>query len=195
MTGPADSDLWFPTAPGPVRAVPAAQRGSLRGRRVVTGTPGRGWRCDLRADDPVEQDGRAFVPVLAEHDWYRAELDDTDVFAPLVPVERVWVEQPDAAAGSAEPPANLLARLVTLDAPPLRIPVPARDMPALTGRRVVVVSPETVRRDVRAASEPYENDDGTICLSVCAEPDWYRWAFAGRPADCTEVPVYLVWAE
>jgi len=195
MTEPADPDLWFPAAPGPVRVVPAAGQSTLRGRRVVTGLPGRGWRYDLRADDPVEQDGRTFVPVLAEHDWYRAELDDVEVFAPLVPVDRVWVERPAATGDATEPPDNLLSRLVSLDTPPPRIPVPARDMPSLTGRRLVIVSPDTARRDVRAASEPYENDDGTICLAVCPEGEWYRWAFAGRPASITEVPVYLVWAE
>lgn len=209
MSQPADPDLWFPTEPSPVVPVPAARLDRLRGRRVIAGTPEHGWRHDLRADDPVEAHGRQLVPVLIEADYYRAELDRVEVFAPLVPAERVWVEQPepseapggpapaDDAATRAMPAqrSDLLSRLVDTDAPATRRPVPARDVAHLTGRRLVVVSPSRVRRDLRASTEPYQNTDGTICLKVCDEPDWYRWAFTGTPAPCTEVPVYLIWVE
>ena len=191
-----DAGLWMPAAPAPVMPVPAAQAGPLRGRRVVTGGAAHGWRYDLRADDAVERDGRQLVPVLAEYEYYRAELDHVEVFAPLVPAGQVWVER--IAAGTAEPAAgaeNLLARLVTLDTPPVRHPVPAREIADITGRRVVVVSPSRERRDLRATSQFYENGDHTICIRVCPEPDWYRWAFTGAPARSVEVPVYLVWAE
>jgi hypothetical protein len=198
--------LWFPTEPAAVVPVPAERLAQLRGRRVITGRPDRGWRYDLRADDPVENGGQRLVPVLVESDYYRAELDQVEVFAPLVPLEQVWVEQVEPPAGHS-PPAekegdhqgpsrqDLLSRLVTLDAPPTRHPVPARDAPGLSGRRVVVVSPSRERRDLRAVTEPYENADGAICLRVCDEADWYRWAFTGQPAPCTEVPVYLIWVE
>ena len=65
----------------------------LRGRRVIVGVPGIGFRGDLRADDPVVQGGRTFVPVLTEQDYYRPELEQIEVFAPLVPIDRVWVEE------------------------------------------------------------------------------------------------------
>jgi len=67
--------------------------GQLRGRRVIIGLPGHGWRGDLRADEKVVQGSRTYVPVMSEGEWYRAEAEQTEVFAPLVPVERVWVEE------------------------------------------------------------------------------------------------------
>ena len=57
------------------------------------GLPGHGWRGDLRADEKVVQGSRTYVPVMPEAEWYRAEAEQTEVFAPLVPVERVWVEE------------------------------------------------------------------------------------------------------
>jgi hypothetical protein len=192
-----DSGLWVPAAPAPIVAVPAAQVASLRGRRVTIGGREYGWCDGLRADEAVEQDGQAMVPVLGEYDYYRAELDQIEVFAPLVPLDQVWVEQPAPTPNPqlADEPRDLLSRLVSLATPPARRPVPARDTPGITGRRVVVVSPSREKRDVRAASEPYERADGTICLRLCEEPQWYRWAFTGQAPRTVETPIYLIWAE
>ena len=174
--------------------VPAAGFAKLRGQRIVIGLAGLGWRGDLRADDPVIQAARTYVPVLTEPDYYRAEIDQTEVFAPLVPVERVWVEQPGPA--SAAPPApDLFGRLVRLDTPPDRPPVPASEVLGLTGRRVIELTADGERRDLRAVTEPYENADGDICIRTCAERDWYQWSFTGQPAKTRELPVHLVWAE
>src|SRR5690242_15746600 len=79
--------------PRPIAPVPASMAGELRGRRVLIGLPGHGWRGDLRADEKVVQGSRTYVPVMPEGEWYRAEAEQTEVFAPLVPVERVWVEE------------------------------------------------------------------------------------------------------
>ncbi len=198
MSESTDPDLWFPDDPARIVLAPARHRDQLRGSRVVTGHPDHGWRYDLRADDPVDAEGQRLVPVLLEADYYRAELDQVEVFAPLIPLDRVWVEQVDGAdpaPSTGGGSRDLLSRLVTLDAPPAREPVPARDVIGLAGRRVVVVSPRSQRRDLRATTEPYQNADGTICVRICDEPDWYRWAFTGQPARGTEVPVYLIWAE
>ncbi|BCJ59831.1 hypothetical protein Jiend_32530 [Micromonospora endophytica] len=88
----ADQPDWAPQPPRPIEVLPAAGRVELRGRRVLVGLPGLGWRGDLRADERVVQNSRTYVPVIPEHEWYRAESDQVEVFAPLVPVERVWVE-------------------------------------------------------------------------------------------------------
>jgi hypothetical protein len=210
MSGP---DPWLPAEPVPLRPVPAADVRGLRGRRIIIGMPGQGWRYDHRADDPVTNDGETFVPALLEADYYRAELDQIEVFAPLVPIAQVWVEQLNASATHHPPPSptliedeltrhpppphsdNLLSRLVSLTAPPERHPTPARDVTALTGRRVILASPTHEQRDLRAATEPYQNPDGDICVRICDESRWYQWAFTGRPPTCTEVPVYLLWAE
>src|SRR3954451_14996922 len=84
---------WADDGPGPIVPTAATVAGSLRGRRGLIGLPGLGWRGDLRADEKVVQGSRTYVPVMQEAEWYRAEAEQTEVFAPLVPVERVWVEE------------------------------------------------------------------------------------------------------
>jgi hypothetical protein len=183
----------MPEAPAPIVPAPAIGRGDLRGRRVMIGLPGSGWRTDLRADTAVVQGSRTYVPVLIEQEWYRAESEQTEVFAPLVPVERVWVELPTGSSGSS--PRDLFSRLVSLDAPPRRDPVPAREALNITGRRMVRADPAGERRDLRATTEVYQNAEGDICIRVCTELDWYRWAWTGQTPKTLEVPVYLLWLE
>src|SRR3954447_6173936 len=136
MPDPFAGSEWTPDPPRPLVPTPAIMGGQLRGRRVLIGLPGHGWRGALRADEKVVQGSRTYVPVMREAEWYRAEAEQTEVFAPLVPVERVWVEE----LGMAGPPTgrtDIVSRLVCLDEPPRRNPVAALDADTLTGRRVV----------------------------------------------------------
>lgn len=181
-------------APGAVVPIPATGRGDLRGRRVIIGLPGHGWRGDLRADEPVVQGSRTYIPVLAEQEWYRAEVEQTEVFAPLVPVERVWLEQIEPSP-TERPAPDLVSRLVSLDTPPRRDAVPAREMGRTTGRRVVRVTGEGEERDLRAVTEPYTSADGDICVRVAVEREWYRWVWSGQVPKTLELPVHLLWVE
>ena len=192
----ADQPDWAPAPPGAVIPVPAAGHAGLRGRRVIVGLPGLGWRADLRGDDAVIQSSRTYVPVMPESEWYRAEAEQIEVFAPLVPVERVWIETL-AVAGSETSfgPADVVSRLVSLDAPPRRDPVPVIDAGPLTGRRLVWVTGPTQRRDLRAVTELYSGPEGDICVRVAAELDWYRWGWSGKAPKTLEVPVHLLWTE
>jgi hypothetical protein len=158
------------------------------------GLPGVGWRSDLRADDRVVQGSRTYVPVIPEQEWYRAEAEQTEVFAPLVPVERIWVEELGLAS-AAPVSSHVLSRLVSLDEPPRREPVSALDAAALTGRRVVYLDDGRERRDLRAVTELHTSGEGDICARVAAELDWYRWAWTGRAPQTMEVPVHLLWLE
>jgi hypothetical protein len=160
--------------------------------------PGLGWRGDLRADEPVVQGSRTYVPVLPEQEWYRAEADQTEVFAPLVPIERVWLEQVQSSTVDKlgrDLVSRLVSRLVSLDAPPRRDPVPVRDVAGVTGRRLVRASPEGEERGLRAVTEPYSSSDGDICVRVTTEVEWYRWAWSGQSPKTLEVPVHLLWVE
>jgi hypothetical protein len=162
--------------------------------------PGVGWHADLRADAPIVQASRTYVPVLAEQEWYRAEADQTEVFAPLVPLERVWVETVTSADADQAADADLVSRLVSLDAPPRREPIPVRDARRLTGRRVVrTPGPEAKsaadQRDLRAVTEPHTSADGDICVRICPELEWYRWAWTGLPPKTLVVPIHLLWVE
>lgn len=183
-----------PRPPRPIVPVPASSAGELRGRRVIVGLPGIGWRTDLRADDRVVRGSRTYIPVIPEQEWYRAETEQVEVFAPLVPAERVWVEQlgeAEAAPDDARGPI----RLVSLDTPPQRDPVPILESGTVTGRRVVQVLDGIERRDLRAVTEVHTDDNGDICIRVATEVDWYRWAWTGQTPRTMAVPVHLVWAE
>ncbi|MEU4641168.1 hypothetical protein [Micromonospora sp. NPDC023814] len=191
----ADQPDWAPRPPRPIEIVPATGRVELRGRRVLVGLPGLGWRGDLRADERVVQGSRTYVPVIPEHEWYRAESDQVEVFAPLVPVERVWVE----TVGNRRPDTSMDreagVRLVSLDAPAHRVPAPVFEADAVTGRRVVHVVESVEHRDLRAVTETYSGADGDICVRVTPEVEWYRWAWRGQSPTTLEVPVHLLWIE
>jgi hypothetical protein len=181
--------------PRPIVPVPANMAGQLRGKRVLIGLPGHGWRGDLRADEKVIQGSRTYVPVIREAEWYRAEAEQTEVFAPLVPVERVWVEE-FGLAGFANRNDEPTSRLVSLDEPPRRSPVAALDADSLTGRRAVqILEDGSERRDLRSVTELHTSTDGDICARVTTELDWYRWGWSGRPPRTLEVPANLLWVE
>ncbi|MFR9779285.1 hypothetical protein ACL02O_24915 [Micromonospora sp. MS34] len=190
----ADQPDWAPLPPRPIEVVPATGRVELRGQRVLVGLPGLGWRGDLRADERVVQGSRTYVPVIPEHEWYRAESEQVEVFAPLVPVERVWVETVGERRPSGRPPETGI-RLVSLDAPTHRPPTPVFEADAVTGRRVVHVTGSTERRDLRAVTETYSGADGDICVRVAPELEWYRWAWRGQAPSTLELPVHLLWLE
>ncbi|WP_433530209.1 hypothetical protein ACQPYA_29150 [Micromonospora sp. CA-263727] len=190
----ADQPDWAPQPPRPIEIVPAAGRVELRGQRVLVGLPGLGWRADLRADERVVQNSRTYVPVIPEHEWYRAESDQVEVFAPLVPVERVWVE----TVGSRTTPATAVGssvHLVSLDAPAHRAPTPVFETDSITGRRVVHMVGSVEHRDLRAVTETYSGAEGDICVRVAPEVEWYRWAWRGQSPTTLEVPVHLLWIE
>lgn len=174
--------------------LPASGQVELRGNRVVVGLPGTGWRGDLRADQRVVQNSRTYVPVIPEHEWYRAESEQVEVFAPLVPVERVWVEKLGHRP-TADAPRDSGVRLVSLDGPAHRQPTPVFEADSVVGRRVVHVVGPTEHRDLRAVTEPYSGTDGDICVRITAELEWYRWAWRGQPPNTLEVPVHLLWVE
>ena len=195
MPDPFAGSEWSPEPPRPVVPTAATMAGQLRGRRVLIGLPGHGWRGDLRADEKVVQGSRTYVPVMPEAEWYRAEAEQTEVFAPLVPVERVWVEELGMAAFPAKP-GDVVSRLVSLDEPPRRHPVAALDAAALTGRRVVqLLEDGGERRNLRAVTELHTSDEGDICARVATELDWYRWGWSGRTPRTLDVPVHLLWVE
>jgi hypothetical protein len=181
--------------PKAITPTPALAQEDLRGRRVIVGAPGLGWRYDLRADERVVQGSRTYVPVVPEQDWYRAELEQVEVFAPLVPVERVWVERLAVASQDVESMDSKSQRLVSLDAPPEQIPVRAADADRITGRRLVQVIEGVERRDLRAVTEIFTSADGEICIRIATELEWYRWVWSGQHPKTLEVPSRLLWLE
>ncbi len=183
----------MPQPPPVLVPVPAPRAFDLHSRRVVCGAAGMGWQFDLRADDPVTREGALLVPVLAEADFYRAVDGDGDAYASLVPAEEVWVEQaePNHEAPSP-PPGYLIERLTDPDAPPVRAPLPASDVPGLIGRRAWYWTGGEFRDDFRCVSEPFEID-GDFCVRVAEEAAWYRWRRTGQPAKAHDAFIHHLW--
>jgi hypothetical protein len=175
-----------PASPAPIVPVPAGRYVEVRGRRVIIGVPGVGFRGDLRADNAVVQGSRTFVPVLTEQEYYRAELHHIEAFAVLVPVDRVWVEEVGAV------PTELLQ---PLDAPAVRQAGPATGATSVLGRRLVQAVPDGFLRDLRAVSDVHMSHSGRACVRVCAESAWYAWAIDGSTPAATEVPIDELWVE
>jgi hypothetical protein len=174
--------------PPPIVPTPAAQFPRLRGRRVIVGVPGLGFRGDLRADDPVVQDGRTYVPVLTEQDYYRAEIEEIEAIAPLVPVERVWVEQA-AESGQVALPNG------ALDAPPWSNPRSVLTESITVGQRVVQAVPDGFVRDLRTVSQVYVVGHARAVLRICGEHEWYKWALTGTVPSIVEMNADRVWLE
>ncbi|WIN00993.1 hypothetical protein ACTOB_008421 [Actinoplanes oblitus] len=186
---------WGIDPPRPIVPTPATMSGQTRGRRVITGVPGHGWRGDLRADEKVIQGSRTYIPIMPESEWYRAESEQTEVFAALVPIDRIWVEELGMAATPSMNPRSE-SRLVSLDEPPRRTPQAADQAGSLTGRRAVrLLDDGGEQRDLRAITELYTSDNGDICARVTTELEWYRWSWSGRVPQTLEVAADLLWIE
>lgn len=175
-----------PAGPPPVVPVPAARYSQVRGRRVVVGVPGIGFRGDLRADNAVVQGSRTYVPVLTEQEYYRAELHHIEAFAILVPVDRVWVEEPGAPPGE---------QLQALDVPPVRNAHRPSVGAALLGRRVVQSVPDGFVRDLRAISDAFTAHTGVVSVRICAESAWYAWGLDGTAPPEIDVAISELWLE
>jgi hypothetical protein len=177
------------SGPASIVPTPAAQFPGLRGRRVIVGVPGLGFRGDLRADNAVVQGSRTYVPILTEQDFYRAEIEQIEAFAPLVPIDRVWVEHIPEGAHQGENGA------VTLDAPPRRDAVPAGAAMRLIGRRLVQAVPDGYVRDLRAVTDIYADAVGGTSVRICAEAEWYRWALTGTVPTIEVAAASTLWLE
>jgi hypothetical protein len=174
------------SGPRPIVPIPAVERPDFRGERVFVGHASLGWRGDLRADSPVLQDGRTYVPVLTENDWYKSEAEQMEVFAPLLPLDRVWV----AVIGDLS--------LRRAGSPGARSPTPVVGLTRLVGQRLVhwqLGEPEREERDLRAVSEVRAGPGGLHTVLVVDEADWYRWTWTGRTPQARELMADDLWLE
>jgi hypothetical protein len=79
--------------------------------------------------------------------------------------------------------------------PPARQPRPAAKEPALTGKRVVLSTPEGFVYDMRAASEIRTDGHGGAVLDIVAEATWFQGQESVRPGDIVTWPAHLVWVD
>ena len=161
----AGDSPWTDATPRPIVPTPAMMTGSLRGRRVLIGLPGHGWRGDLRADEKVVQGSRTYVPVMPEAGILPPRAD---VVARLVSLDEPPRREPVAATDAD----HLVGR-----------------------RLVQMLEDGGERRELRSVTELHSSDNGDICGRVASELDWYRWAWSGRVPPTLEVPAHLLWVE
>src|SRR5215218_8253556 len=67
--------------------------------------------------------------------------------------------------------------------PPNRVPRPAVDEPALTGKRVILSTPEGFVYDMRAVSELRTDGEGGVVVDILSEANYYEVRFTGRRAE------------
>ena len=79
--------------------------------------------------------------------------------------------------------------------PPARTPRPAVDEPALTGKRVVLSTPEGFVYDMRAVGEVRTDGAGGVVVDILSEANYYEKRFTGRQAAAVAWPAHLVWID
>jgi hypothetical protein len=79
--------------------------------------------------------------------------------------------------------------------PPSRQPRPAVEEPALTGKRVILSTPEGFVHDMRATSELHTDGAGNLTVEILTELQFFEERVAGRDHDRVAWPAHLVWIE
>jgi len=79
--------------------------------------------------------------------------------------------------------------------PPSRHPRPAVDEPALTGKRVILSTPEGFVYDMRAAGEVRTDGDGGVVIDILSEANYYEQRFTRCHVELVSWPAHLVWID
>lgn len=79
--------------------------------------------------------------------------------------------------------------------PPARAPRPAATEPALTGKRVILSTPEGFVYDLRAATEVRTDGQGEALVPIITERQHFERLLLRREPEAVEWPTYLVWVE
>jgi hypothetical protein len=79
--------------------------------------------------------------------------------------------------------------------PPARAPRPAATEPALTGKRVILSTPEGFVYDMRAAAEIRTDGQGKALVPVITERQHFERILLRREPQAVEWPAHLVWVE
>lgn len=202
-------ETWHEAVPPAAVPVPAQHVPELPTARAVAVVPGHGVVSDLRILGEAQPDGDGVtrVDLVPELDYWRTRIiPGTPVMPRRLELTHVWVEHrlnydPDAEHQAQQLPSPgdaraLLRRVAPApDQPGSRVPVPARTVPYLHGRRIIQVTPLGFAWDLRAVSEPYQDIEGEIMLNLASAWDYYRWLLTGTPSDPVPVPLYTLWTE
>src|SRR6478672_11336222 len=79
--------------------------------------------------------------------------------------------------------------------PPPREHRPAVEEPALTGKRVILSTPEGFVYDMRAAGEVRTDGEGGALVDILSERDYFKVMFTGEQRRPVTWPAHLVWVD
>jgi hypothetical protein len=79
--------------------------------------------------------------------------------------------------------------------PPARQPRPASAEPALTGKRVILSTPEGFVYDMRAAAEIKTDGQGRALIPILTERQHYERMLLNLDRSPVDWPAHLVWVE
>jgi hypothetical protein len=79
--------------------------------------------------------------------------------------------------------------------PPARQPRPAATEPALTGKRVVLSTPEGFVYDHRAAGEVHTDGEGNAVIDILTENHYFERILNVRDPAPVTWPAHLVWVD
>ena len=79
--------------------------------------------------------------------------------------------------------------------PPSREHRPVADEPALTGKRVILSTPEGFVYDMRAAGELHTDGHGNLVVEILTESRYFEQRITGRVLEGAVWPAHLVWVD
>ncbi|MGA8209226.1 MAG: hypothetical protein WB441_05555 [Nocardioidaceae bacterium] len=79
--------------------------------------------------------------------------------------------------------------------PPSRRPRPVSEEPALTGKRVVLSTPEGFVYDMRAAGELRTDGEGNLVVDILAEVHYFEQRLGPSSHQPVAWPAHLVWVD
>jgi hypothetical protein len=79
--------------------------------------------------------------------------------------------------------------------PPDRRHRPASDEPSLTGKRVILSTPEGFVYDMRAAGEVHTDGEGNLVVEILTEAHFFEQRFTSARFDPVAWPAHLVWVD
>ncbi|ORT54204.1 hypothetical protein [Streptomyces sp. CB03238] len=202
---------WYLAVPPPAMPVPAAHLPpELHGKPAMASIPGVGVLHDMRVVGDAHRDSAGtWLHLVPELDFWRSQYESGQQMAPRrLPIDWVYIEhrlpyEPPSPGDPPPPPPPLagdpralLRRLSPRpDLPGGRMPVPARTVGHLHGRRIIQVTPLGFAWDLRAVSEPYEDANHDVVVRLTSVPEYYRWVLTGADPDPAPVNLYLLWTE
>ncbi|MFJ2819104.1 hypothetical protein [Streptomyces sp. NPDC087294] len=205
-----EGDAWYRAVPPAAVPVPAVHMPSdLHGARAILSDPAVGTVYDLRVLGDIQHHGTTpTAAVVPEIDYWRTKIyPGRPVHPRHIPLADLSIEHrlpyqpPEAGELPAPPPQTtdpgyLMRRLAPRpDHPGARTPIPARAAGNLHGRRIIQVNPLGFTWDLRAISEPFENDQHDIVVNLTSAHEYYAWLLAGFDPNPKPIGIWLLWTE